>query len=167
MLLITETEEYEADQTMKTRCSAVTSPSFLLLNMENIISSSSSPREQNVALGIKLFDYSVSYRLANLTLSHLAPWTHQWYVCLHIRARAACVGVHILIRRLVFVHAVVLWVTSPAGDFWRKTKDISFLLFLTLLPLSSYQLRFCFSFCFEHHPAQRCWAACHTRPVAV
>lgn len=53
------------------------------------ISSSASPREQNVALGIKLFNYSVSYRLANLKLSHLAPWTHQWYVCLHIRA---CVG---------------------------------------------------------------------------
>lgn len=56
-----------------------------------IVSSSSSPREQNVALGIKLFNYSVSYRLANLTLSVIAPWTHQWYVCLHIRVRAACV----------------------------------------------------------------------------
>lgn len=110
---------------------------FFLLNLppaeHGIISSSSSPREQNVALGIKLFNYSVSYRLANLTHSHLAPWTHQWYVCLHIRVCAACVGpgVHycscvwaliivngILINqlhsqstviqlRLVFMHAVV------------------------------------------------------------
>lgn len=55
--------------------------------------SSPSPRQQNVALGIKLFDYSVSHRLANLKLSHHAPWTHLWYVCLHIRACAACVGV--------------------------------------------------------------------------
>lgn len=69
---------------------------FFLLNLPpaeyGIISSSSSPREQNVALGIKLFNYSVSYRLANLTLSLLAPRTHQWYVCLHIRVCAACVG---------------------------------------------------------------------------
>lgn len=65
-----------------------------------IVSSSSSPREQNVALGIKLFNYSVSYRLANLTLSVHAPWTHQWYVCLHIQVRAACVvpGVYYCIR---------------------------------------------------------------------
>lgn len=50
---------------------------FFLLNLppaeHDIISSSSSPWEQNVALGIKLFNYSVSYRLANLTHSHLAP----------------------------------------------------------------------------------------------
>lgn len=57
-----------------------------------IVSSSPSPWEQNVALGIKLFNYSVSYRLANLTLSHLAPWTHWRYVCPHSRVCAACVG---------------------------------------------------------------------------
>lgn len=72
-------------------------PSPLLLNFppaENgIAPSSPSPRQQNVALGIKLFDYSVSHRLANLKLSHHAPWTHLWYVCLHIRVCAACVGV--------------------------------------------------------------------------
>lgn len=70
---------------------------FLLLNLRpaehGIISSSSSPREQNVALGIKLFNYSVSYRLANLTLSLPAPWPHLRYVCLHIGVCAACVGV--------------------------------------------------------------------------
>lgn len=48
-------------------------PSSLLPAERGVIPSSSSPREQNVALGVKLFDYSVSYRLANLTLSHLAP----------------------------------------------------------------------------------------------
>lgn len=83
---------------------------FFPLNLppaeHDITSSSSSPREQNVALGIKLFNYSVSYRLANLTLSHLAPWTHQWYVCLHIRVCAACVGPGVYYRSCVWALVV-------------------------------------------------------------
>lgn len=106
-----------------------------------IISSSPSPRKQNVALGIKLFDYSVSYRLANLKPSHHASWTHLWYVCLHIRVCAACVvavplavcecspwmgfayasfthNPAVFQLRLVFMHAgSFVWVASPDGIF--------------------------------------------------
>lgn len=84
---------------------------FFPLNLppaeHDITSSSSPPREQNVALGVKLFNYSVAYRLANLTLSHLAPWTHQWYVCLHIRVCAACcVGAGVYYRSCVWALVV-------------------------------------------------------------
>lgn len=84
----------------------------LLLNPPaepDTVSSSSSLREQNVALGIKLFNYSVSYRLANITLSLLAPWTHQWYVCLHIWVCAAFVGPGVSDWRSVALRERSLW----------------------------------------------------------
>lgn len=82
----------------------------------NIISSSSSPREQNVALGIKLFNYSVSSRLANLKLSHPPPWTHMWYVRVRVWLLVLVLGCTTLLNvpttmsthnHMVFMHALI------------------------------------------------------------
>lgn len=129
--------------TLSAICCIKYKPLYFLLNLppaeHDIISSSSSPREQNVALGVKLFNYSVSDRLANLTISHLAPWTHQWYVCLHIRVCTSCVGYRgccvsahrelhsheLTVLQLVFMHAVVLCESHLHGNWSAKQALLS------------------------------------------